>query len=68
LKNKPKKTQVSMRGETYALVKEHCEREGLSPGKFVDELCRAFLGLDPNNNDDINRVFSAEELQKLRMR
>jgi hypothetical protein len=71
MKSKPKVPQVSLRGETYAKIKEHCEREGISPGRFVDELCRAFLeGREPRKDpDDGNgRLFTDEELQKLRTR
>ncbi len=73
MKKKPKKPQVSIRGETYAKLKEHCEQEGISPGRLVDELCLAFLEgreprKDPGNGNGNGRLFTDEELQKLKVR
>ena len=39
----PKRPQVSVRGEVFARVKQHCEEHGLSIKAFVDDLCTSFF-------------------------
>lgn len=51
-KARPKKPQVSIKGETYAKVKEHCDKEGLKVGEFVDELCGEFFGNGADKTED----------------
>lgn len=39
-----KRSQVSLRGESYAQVKAHCEKEGIPVTEFIDDLCTHFFG------------------------
>lgn len=43
------KKSVSIRGDTHAKIKEHCDKHGLSLTQFVDELCTAFLAKHGRN-------------------
>jgi hypothetical protein len=43
-KPRPKRPQVSVKGETYAKIKKHCDDNGLKVGEFIDELCGEFFG------------------------
>jgi hypothetical protein len=42
----PKTPQVSIKGETFAKLKEYCNKHGIPVGKFVDKLCRDFFKED----------------------
>jgi hypothetical protein len=49
-KPRPNKPQVSIKGETYDKLREHCTKEGIPISHFVDQLCQDFLKDKKGNN------------------
>jgi hypothetical protein len=41
--SKPKRPEVSIRGETYDKVKVYCQKQGITITEFVDRLCAEFF-------------------------
>lgn len=43
--------QILKRGETYAKVKEYCDKHGLAVSAFIERLCREFFERVPDHRD-----------------
>ena len=41
--SKPKRFHVSVRRETHALIKQYCEAQGITMGKFVELLAERYI-------------------------
>lgn len=67
----PKRPQVSIRGEVYQQVKEHCEKEGIKITDFIDELCSGFFGngsTHEGQEDSAGPLFDPKELHARKAR